>query len=107
MFVKPVLNRMWRTRRYLADASAVRLTRNPDGLASALQQADATAEEIVRQPRSPGEAMRNTTHVPAGGEATELLFVMPTSEISGTHPKPWKRMRRLNRLSRQCGSHPR
>jgi Zn-dependent protease with chaperone function len=98
MFVKPVLNKMWRTRRYLADASAVQLTRHPDGLASALKQADATAKDVVRHPRSPAEALRNTTHAPSGGEAAELLFVMPTSEISGTHPKPWKRMRRLNRL---------
>lgn len=98
LFVKPVLNRMWRTRRYLADASAVQLTRYPDGLAAALTQADATAVDIVRQPRSPADAIRNTTHTPSGGEAAELLFVMPTSEISGTHPKPWKRMRRLNRL---------
>lgn len=98
MFVKPVLNKMWRTRRYLGDASAVRLTRYPDGLAAALKQADTTAKNIVRQPRSPTEAIRNTTHTPSGGEAAELLFVMPTSEISGTHPKPWKRLRRLNRL---------
>lgn len=98
MFVKPVLNKMWRTRRYLADATAVQLTRYPDGLASALQQADATAKDIVRQPRSPADALQNTTRIPTGGEAAELLFVMPTSEISGTHPKPHKRMRRLNRL---------
>jgi Zn-dependent protease with chaperone function len=98
MFVKPVLNKMWRTRRYLADASAVQLTRYPDGLAAALKQADATAKDVVRRPRSPADALRNTTHIPTGGEAAELLFVMPTSEISGTHPKPWHRMRRLNRL---------
>lgn len=97
-FVKPVLNRMWRTRRYLADASAVQLTRYPDGLASALVQADATAKDIIRPPRNPSDAMRNASHVPAGGEAAELLFVIPTSEISGTHPKPWHRTRRLNRL---------
>jgi Zn-dependent protease with chaperone function len=98
MFVKPVVNKMWRTRRYLADASAVRLTRYPDGLASALKQADATARGIIRHPRSPADALRNSTRTPSGGEAAELLFVVPTSEISGTHPKPWKRTRRLNRL---------
>lgn len=98
MFVKPVLNRMWRTRRYLADASAVQLTRYPNGLAAALTHADTTAKDVIRQPRSPAEAMRNTTHTPSGGEAAELLFVIPTSEISGTHPKLGQRMRRLNRL---------
>src|SRR5690349_1775901 len=33
----PCMALVWRTRRYLADASAVQLTRNPDALASALQ----------------------------------------------------------------------
>jgi Zn-dependent protease with chaperone function len=35
-FVGPLLMRVWRTRRYLADATGVELTRNPDGLARAL-----------------------------------------------------------------------
>src|SRR5215467_13069951 len=34
----PCMALVWRTRRYLADASAVQLTRNPDGLATALQR---------------------------------------------------------------------
>lgn len=34
---EPVAALLWRTRRYLADATAVQLTRNPDGLAGALQ----------------------------------------------------------------------
>ena len=34
----PCIALVWRTRRYLADASAVQLTRNPDGLATALQR---------------------------------------------------------------------
>jgi Zn-dependent protease with chaperone function len=33
----PCMALVWRTRRYLADASAVQLTRNPDALATALQ----------------------------------------------------------------------
>jgi len=36
MVVAPLLMRVPRTRRYLADATAVQLTRNPDGLADAL-----------------------------------------------------------------------
>lgn len=35
-FLGPLLALMWRTRRYLADAMAVQLTRNPQGLARAL-----------------------------------------------------------------------
>lgn len=34
--VGPLLALMWRSRRYLADATAVQLTRNPDGVASGL-----------------------------------------------------------------------
>jgi hypothetical protein len=34
--VGPLLMRVWRTRRFMADATAVQLTRNPDGLAMAL-----------------------------------------------------------------------
>ena len=36
---------LWRTRRYLADASSVELTRNPDALARALQ---CLSEDIPR-----------------------------------------------------------
>lgn len=38
LLFEPPLAWMWRTRRYLADATAVQLTRNPDGLAQALQR---------------------------------------------------------------------
>jgi Zn-dependent protease with chaperone function len=36
--VGPLLMRVWRTRRFLADATAVQLTRNPDGLARGLER---------------------------------------------------------------------
>lgn len=38
MIVGPLVMLVWRTRRHLADATAVQLTRNPDGLARALVQ---------------------------------------------------------------------
>ncbi len=38
LLFEPPLAWMWRTRRYLADAAAVQLTRDPDGLASALNR---------------------------------------------------------------------
>src|SRR5579864_6135286 len=38
MLLGPCIALVWRTRRYLADASAVQLTRNPDALATALQK---------------------------------------------------------------------
>jgi Zn-dependent protease with chaperone function len=37
LLFEPVAAFLWRTRRYLADATAVQLTRNPDALANALQ----------------------------------------------------------------------
>jgi Zn-dependent protease with chaperone function len=36
--LSPLLSWTWRTRRYLADATAVQLTRNPDGIARGLQE---------------------------------------------------------------------
>jgi len=38
LLLGPCIALVWRTRRYLADASAVQLTRNPDALATALQR---------------------------------------------------------------------
>jgi Zn-dependent protease with chaperone function len=38
LFFGPLLGAMWRARRYLADATSVKLTRNPDGMAHALQR---------------------------------------------------------------------
>jgi len=54
---------LWRTRRYLADASAVELTRNPDALARALQR------------------LSEDTTALAGGEwATHLFVVNPKGD---------------------------
>lgn len=46
--LNPFLRRAWRSRKYLADAAAVELTRNPDGLARALATLDG------RDPLVPG-----------------------------------------------------
>jgi Zn-dependent protease with chaperone function len=70
LLVNPLLRRRWRARRYLADASAVELTRNPSALASALRVLD----------RDGG--------VPAGAEWASHLFVVgPPSHASG-QPTP-------------------
>lgn len=58
---------LWRTRRYLADASAVALTRNPDALASALTRLAASAD------------------IPAGGERRAYLFLCGPNRASGAH----------------------
>ena len=52
---------LWRTRRFLADAVAVQLTRDPDAIAKALRGIDAEAE------------------LPAGGSALELGFFHASS----------------------------
>jgi Zn-dependent protease with chaperone function len=56
----PSMALLWRTRRYLADATAVQLTRNPDSLANALRKLD----------QEPGE-------IPGGSWASHLFFVSP------------------------------
>ncbi|HLZ72815.1 MAG TPA: M48 family metalloprotease [Dehalococcoidia bacterium] len=54
----PLLGWIWRTRRYLADATSVQLTRNPDGLAHALVRFESCY-----------------TAVPGGGSASHLFVV--------------------------------
>src|SRR5207302_2416436 len=54
---------IWRTRRYLADAGAVQLTRNPDALAGALQR-----------------LAQDDTTVPGGGWASHLFFINPSGD---------------------------
>jgi Zn-dependent protease with chaperone function len=58
MIFGPVLGAVWRRRRRLADAMAVQLTRNPDGLARAL------------------ERLQQVEHHPSGGRAAAHLFVV-------------------------------
>jgi Zn-dependent protease with chaperone function len=71
----PAMALLWRTRCYLADASAVQLTRNPDSLASALQKLS----------HEPGE-------IPGGDWASHLFFVNPKS---GNRVAPDARQRKL------------
>jgi hypothetical protein len=66
---------LWHTRQYLADASAVQLTRNPDGLAAALDKLN----------QEPGE-------IPGGNWASHLFLVSP---------KPGNRSASLNDGQRQ------
>ena len=89
----PLIVFLWRARRYLADASAVELTRNPDGLARALRDLGA---------------------VPTGGEWAAHLFVHAPPRIGekGTlaaqlggiavHPPVEKRIRRLEAQGAQA-----
>jgi Zn-dependent protease with chaperone function len=49
MFTGPIMGLMWKRRELLADATAVQLTRNPDGLAAALERLQ---QLTVRVPKS-------------------------------------------------------
>jgi len=67
----PCMALLWRTRRYLADAGSVELTRNPDALASALQRLSADNTAL------------------AGGEwATHIFVVNPVGDrtLRSTQP---------------------
>jgi Zn-dependent protease with chaperone function len=69
VLVGPAVGLLWRTRVYLADASAVQLVRNPDDLASALQKLAAT-----------------DTTVPGGDWAAHLFVVKPAVGSEGRRP---------------------
>jgi Zn-dependent protease with chaperone function len=73
LLVNPLLRRRWRERRYLADATAVELTRNPTALARALK---------ALQPAS----------VPPGAEWAAHLFVVgsegPAASGGSARPEP-------------------
>jgi Zn-dependent protease with chaperone function len=70
----PLMGLLWHTRQYLADASAVQLTRDPDGLARALQK---LSEE-------PGE-------IPGGDWASHLFLISPRRSNSGFVPSAKQR----------------
>ena len=85
--IGPLVAFMWRTRRHLADAMAVQLTRNPDALARALVHLS-----------------REKTVVPKGDELSLLFIVWPATvaskdavvgQFARMHPKPHQRHRRL------------
>jgi Zn-dependent protease with chaperone function len=61
----PCMALVWRTRRYLADASAVELTRNPDALASALER-----------------LAQDNSAIPGGAWATHLFVINPQGDSS-------------------------
>jgi Zn-dependent protease with chaperone function len=91
VLVGPIVSFMWRTRRHLADAMAVQLTRYPDGLVRALHKLSISPTSSVKG---------------AGGLA--FLFVVWNGTTSGDeavigqfarmHPKLHKRQARLRAL---------
>jgi Zn-dependent protease with chaperone function len=68
--LEPSMALLWRKRKYLADASAVQLTRNPDGLAEALRK-------LNSEPRV----------IPGGSWAPHLFLVNPSGSDRINDPK--------------------
>ena len=73
----PCMALLWRSRRYLADASSVELTRNPDALARALQRLS-----------------EDTTGLAGGEWATHLFVVNPTGDRTLRGEQPSEEQRR-------------
>jgi len=73
MLLGPCMALVWRTRRYLADAGAVELTRNPDALAGALERLS-----------------QDSSAIPGGAWATHLFVINPTGDhsLGGARPTP-------------------
>jgi len=71
LLLGPCMALVWRTRRYLADASAVELTRNPDALAGALERLS-----------------RDNSAIPGGAWATHLFVINPSGDRSASGLTP-------------------
>ena len=106
MAVGPLAALAWRSRRYLADATAVQLTRDPDALARAL-----------------AHLAREATAIPGAGWASHLFVVWPKGSggdgsdsepsmgfgIVSFQPSLERRLRRLQRMGahlEQAGGDP-
>jgi Zn-dependent protease with chaperone function len=92
LFASLPVGLLWRSRRYLADATSVELTRNPTGLYRGLRRL--------------GDAGAAT---PGGGEVAHLFIVGPEGDRPGTfaeregllmgmHPSLKRRLKRLERM---------
>lgn len=74
-----------RQREFLADASAVQFTRNPDGIAGALMRIGGLSEgSKVQAPRAP--------------EASHMFFASGVSSLFATHPPLPDRISRIDRF---------
>lgn len=71
LLLGPCMALVWRTRRYLADASAVQLTRNADGLATALQRLS-----------------QDSTAIPGSVWASHLFVMNPKGDRSAQASQP-------------------
>lgn len=99
----PLVTLVWRARRYLADAMAVQLTRNPDGLASALERLGTEATDV------PGGAWADYLFIvteKGGGRRRTGEDGGPRGLGGGSsdpHPTVERRVRRLRAMGARQG----
>jgi Zn-dependent protease with chaperone function len=79
----PSVALLWRTRQYLADASAVQLTRNPDGLAGALQKLNDGAGAI------PGGDWASYLFIVNPGRGDRMASSGPSAQQKEILAKAW------------------
>lgn len=100
--IAPLLGRLIqlavsRQREYLADASAVELTRNPVGLANALRKIDADPEVLEK-------ANRGTAHLYIANPIKKFEERAQANSVFASHPPIKDRIRRLLALVRDPGT---
>jgi hypothetical protein len=99
MLLGPLLALTWRRRKYMADATAVRLTRDPDALATALQKMSGTAVH--------GAFSAWTSHmsvVPSTGPRSQSLF---SGSAVAMAPSYERRLLALRKMGAQLSIVPR
>jgi Zn-dependent protease with chaperone function len=93
MMLGPLLALVWRTRRYLADATAVQLTRDPDSLARALQRLGSANAAV------PGAGWASYLFaVWPRGVGAQDSFASKVGLLGPLHPAPERRLKRLAAL---------
>jgi Zn-dependent protease with chaperone function len=123
LFASLPVGLLWRSRRYLADATAVELTRSPTGLYRALRRlgetggmvpgAEAVSHLFVVGPEAAGwraaHGRAPLGEPSAGGRARPgdgATFWEREGLLMGMHPALDRRLRRLVRMGALVGGHP-
>jgi Zn-dependent protease with chaperone function len=94
ILVGPIISFMWRTRRHLADAMAVQLTRNPNSLVTALHKLSISQKSLVKGASGLGFLFV----VWPGTVSSDASNAAVIGQFQRMHPKLHKRQRRLRAL---------
>lgn len=102
LFASLPVGLLWRSRRYLADATAVELTRNPTGLHRGLRHLGETGAVIPG-----GEGVAHLFVVgPVGEGAQRGTFTEREGLLMGMHPTLARRLKRIERMGATPGVRP-